>query len=621
MEPVYTVLSIGAVFLEAITFDQIQRANKSEKNKESSNKISFRSGLKIQRRRITLIKLKENPFFLSDEQIEYVNKTLNSMSPEEKLGQLFCLISYSDNEEELEKVLSIKPGGLMCRPMSMEDTVRTVKKLQGSTDIPMLIAANLEKGGNGICEEGTFLGTQMEVAATGELRMAKKLGTVCGREGSVVGCNWSFSPIIDIDYNYRNPITNLRTFGSDPERVKNMGVEYVRAVQKHGVAASIKHFPGDGMDERDQHLVTSINSMTCDEWDKTYGEAYKACIEEGTMTAMIGHIMHPAYSKKLDPSLKDEDILPASLSKEIVTGLLREKLGFNGLIVTDATTMAGMTIPMTRSKAVPMSIAIGCDMFLFARNLDEDYAYMKRGIETGIITQERLNDAVTRILALKAALKLPEKHKDGSIIPRIEEARKIVGCKEHKGWAKECADKAITLVKEEKGVLPINPDKYKKVLFYDIESTQGFAYSVRVGATEKFKNMLADEGFRVDQFNSEKAMEGIVKPYSDIEDNYDLIIYMANLGTKSNQTIVRIEWALPMGANVPIYMSTVPTIFISIENPYHLVDVPRIRTFINTYASTDTALEALMDKLMGRSEFKGKSPVDAFCGRWDTRLS
>lgn len=317
----------------------------------------------------------------------------------------------------------------------------------------------LEKGGNGIAEEGTFLGTEMAVAATDDYDMARKLGTICGREGSAVGCNWSFSPIIDIDYNYRNPITNTRTFGSNPERVKNMGVQYVRAVQKHGVAASIKHFPGDGMDERDQHLVTSINSMSCDEWDATYGAVYKACIEEGALTVMIGHIIHPAYSKKLDPSLKDEEILPASLSKELLSGLLRTKLGFNGLIVTDATTMAGMTIPMPRSKAVPQTIAAGCDMFLFARNLDEDYAYMKKGVEDGVISQERLNDAVTRILALKASLKLPEKQKDGSIIPNLEEAKKVVGCDEHKTWAKECADKAITLVKNEIGVLPITPDR------------------------------------------------------------------------------------------------------------------------------------------------------------------
>ena len=102
--------------------------------------------------------------------------------------------------------------------------------------------------------------------------------------------------------------------------------------------------------------------------------------------------------------------------------------------------------------------------------------------------------------------------------------------------------------------------------------------------------------------------------------NYDLIIYSANLATKSNQTVVRIEWCEPMGANVPIYMTSVPTIFISLENPYHLLDAPRVKTYINTYGSSDVVLDALVDKLLGKSPFKGQSPVDAFCGKWDTRL-
>lgn len=568
-----------------------------------------------------MINLKDKPFYLSDEDIKWVEKTLEGMTEDEKIGQLFCLIGYSSEEGFLKNMaLSFQPGGLMCRPMAAAEVVGTVKTLQENSRIPMLIAANLEKGGNGIAEEGTFLGTPMEVAATDDDEMAYKLGTVCGREGSAVGCNWSFAPIIDIDYNFRNPITNTRTLGSDPDRVRRMGAQYVRAVQEYGVAASIKHFPGDGMDERDQHLVTSINTMSCEDWDKTYGAAYKECIDAGAMTVMIGHIMQPAYSKKLNPELKDKDILPASLSYELTTKLLKEQLGFNGLVVTDATTMAGMVIPMPREQAVPQAIAAGCDMFLFTRNLEEDYGYMKKGIEDGIITEERLHEALTKILGLKAALKLHKKKEEGTLAPELEEAMKVLTSVEHKEWAKECADKAITLVKKEEGVLPISPKKYKKVLFYDIESQLGYAYSVRGGVAARVKELLEKEGFDIDQFDVNKGMEGMMTPYSAVTDKYDLIVYLANMATKSNQTVVRIEWAQPMGANVPVYMTSVPTIFISVENPYHLLDVPRVQTYINTYASTDIVLEALVDKLMGRSAFKGKNPVDPFCGMWDTKL-
>ncbi len=567
-----------------------------------------------------MINLKEKPYYLKDEEINWVQATLKSMSEEEKLGQLFCLITYSDQQDLRQLANKYKPGGLMCRPMPAEQVVNAVKILQENSRIPMLISANLEKGGTGIAEEGTFMGSQMQVAATDEDEMAYKLGTVCGAEGSAVGANWAFAPIIDIDYNFRNPITNTRTLGSDPDRVRRMGVQYVKGVQEQGVAASIKHFPGDGMDERDQHLVASINSMSCEEWDNTYGAAYKACIEAGALTVMAGHILQPSYTRKYNPEIKDSDILPASLSQELITKLLKEQLGFQGLVVTDASTMAGMTIPMSREKAVPQAIAAGCDMFLFTKNLEEDYEYMRKGIETGIITKERLEDALTRILGVKAALKLPRKQAQGELSPPYDTALRNIGTKQHKAWARECADKAITIVKEEPGLLPVTPSRYKKVLFYDIESQQGVAYSVRAGVAEKFKELLEKEGFDIDVFKPASGFEGLFNRYEDIPNKYDLIIYLANMATKSNQTTVRIEWAQPMGANVPVYMEVVPTIFISVENPYHLIDVPRVKTYINTYSSSDEVLEALVEKLSGRSEFKGKSPVDAFCGMWDTRL-
>ena len=560
--------------------------------------------------------MRQAPFNLDDEGIAWVESTLAGLDTKAKVGQLFCGIATNFAEEALDATLSIcTPGGVMYRPCSTEEAVSFSNLLRAKVAIPMLVAANLEKGASGIVREGTFLGSPLSIGATDEVSMAGKLGEVCGSEGAAVGANWAFAPIIDIDYNFRNPITNIRTFGSDPERVKDMGVAYVEAVQSHGVAASIKHFPGDGRDERDQHLVTSINDMSVEDWDATYGAAYQASIDAGAMTVMVGHIMQPAYSKALRPDLADADMMPATLAPELMGDLLRGKLGFNGLIVTDATTMAGFTIPMPRSKAVPTSIAAGADVFLFTRNLEEDFGFMLAGVEDGTITPARLDSAVARILGLKAALKLNERP-----APTLESAQAIVGSAEHQAWSKECADKAITLVKEEAGVLPLTPAKYKKVLFVPIEAGEGVGYGVRQGACEVIRQKLVDEGFEVDTFKAKNFFEGEVDKTSDFIGVYDAIVYVANLSTKSNQTTVRIEWAQPMGANCPHYLASIPTVFVSLENPYHLIDIPRVKTFINTYNSNDNVLDALGDKLFGRSEFKGKSPVDAFCGRWDTRL-
>jgi beta-N-acetylhexosaminidase len=330
--------------------------------------------------------------------------------------------------------------------------------------------------------------------------------------------------------------------------------------------------------------------------------------------------------------------------------------------------MAGFTLPMSRKKAVPYAVACGCDMFLFARNLEEDVRFMMDGVADGTITGQRLDEAVTRILALKAALGLhlhgksgirpglrgnlrglrgnlqdlrgnlrglcieqpaqtmPQahsevqaQHADGARL-NIESAKKAIGTELHRNWAIECADRSITLVKEQPGVLPITPEKYKRILFHAIESTGGTSLYTVKEACSLVAGMLEDEGFIVDIFKPSDGMEGKTPKTTDTIGAYDLILYVANLATKSNQTVVRIEWAQPMGANCGHYINDIPTVFVSLENPYHLLDFPRVKTFVNCYSSSDITIKALIEKMCGRSAFKGVSPVDPFCGKWDARL-
>ncbi len=560
------------------------------------------------------------PYSLNPKQTDWVFDTLGAMTAEQKIRQIFCTIAYTDNEEYLKQIAAGGFGGLMCRTMKDEELVRLAEVLQKNAAIPFLIAGNMEAGMDQCCETGTRVGCQMSVAATADTANAAALARVIGREADALGMNYAFAPVIDIDMNWRNPITNTRTYGSCPNRVAEMGAAYVTELQKHGIAASIKHFPGDGVDERDQHLVTSVNSLDADEWMETYGHAYQKCIDAGALTLMAGYIMQPAWSRRLNPSLKDEEILPGALSKELLTDLLRGQMHFNGTIITDSSAMAGLGCAMSREQALPTCINAGCDMILFAKNMEEDLGYIRKAVETGVISPQRLDEAVVRVLALKAALGLPEKRENGTLIPSLTKARAVVGCSEHLLAAKAVADSSVTLVKQEEGLFPITPERYPRILVYPKESGAtdlAFGVASRVGAVvERLKN----EGFSVDVFRPAEGFEGIEAPMSDVIDRYDLLIYVANLATKSNQTVVRLEWAQPMGADCPIYIHDVPTVFISLENPYHLADVPRIRTYINTYNSTDTVLDALVDKLAGRSEFKGESPVDAFCGMWDAHL-
>ena len=558
------------------------------------------------------------PFNLSGEQTEKIKNIYASMDLDDKIGQLFFVVGYRQDEEFLKDVASrLRVGGLMCRSMSAEQVTGTVSILQKNAKIPLLIAANLEAGANGIVTQGTKVASQMAAAATGDKKNAYELGRICVEEGAAVGANYAFAPVCDIDLNFRNPITNTRTYGADPAIVADFASEYAAACRERGICYSIKHFPGDGVDERDQHLVTSVNSLTVEEWDKTYGAIYKRLIDEGAPTVMVGHIAMPAYEKAICPGIKDEEILPASLSKNLLKGLLREKLGFNGLIITDATTMAGFNVAMSRDEAVPGAIAAGCDMFLFTKNMQEDFKFMRAGIERGAITSERLEEAVMRVLALKESMGLFDKDN----VPDLKTALDKIGTEENKRIARKIADESMTLVKCEKGVLPIDKNKVKKITVYGIEGgANALGYTRENGLLPKFCDLLRKEGFEVSVFETAGVYEGLQSSFESVKESADMMIYLCNLATKSNQTTVRIEWMNPMGINVPIYVKSIPTVFISLENPYHLLDVPRVRTYINTYGVNDFTLELLVEKLTGKSSFKGKSPVDPFCGKWDARL-
>jgi len=559
-----------------------------------------------------MVNLKDKPFYLSDENIRWVKETIESMTLNEKIGQLFCPIGIFDGKEYLEHLTKdLHIGGLLFREDEGAKIQAAHRVLQQSSKVPLFLAANVETGGNGIATDGTGYGEQMNVAAADDESCAYMLGKIAAiegsavglnlAEGSAVGLNLAFGPIVDIDMNYRNPITNVRTFGSNADKVMSMGINVHRGLKENGLASCAKHFPGDGVDDRDQHLLTSVNNLTQKDWDNSFGMVYKAMIDEGVLSIMAGHIMLPAYQKEL---------LPATLSKELLQGLLRDKLGFNGMIITDATPMVGFCCAMPRSMAVPYSIEAGCDMFLFNKDIEEDFAYMKNGIESGVLSKQRLNDALTRILGMKAAIGLHTKQKENNLVP-CEGALSMLGRSEHIQAAKDCIDRSITLVKDIDSLLPLKPGKYKRIL---LEVVGGFESDKRVA--ENFKNILLNEGFEVTVYEPEDftTLETSVERFKD---KYDLVLYAGNIENISNKTVSRISWhtMFGQGNNIPWFAAEIPIVFVGVGNPYLMQDVPMIGTFINAYYNSNLVIEAVVDKLLGKSEFKGKSPIDPFCGR------
>lgn len=574
-----------------------------------------------------MIDLRSKPFYLSDEDIAWVEETKAGLSLDEKIGQLFVDMLWGDTDEEIKRRIDTYGiSGFRYNNLPAEDLYHQNEVIQRCSRVPALIAANVESGGNGAVTGGTRLGDPVAIGASGSAENAYYMGYYGCKEAASVGCNWTFAPVVDINKNWRNCVVSNRCFGSDADMVLEMGKEYMRGAGDAGLACCMKHFPGDGLDERDQHIVTTINTMTCEEWDETFGKVYKGMIDAGVQSVMVGHIALPSYSRKLCPGIRDEDIMPATISKELLTGLLRGQLGFNGLIITDATHMVGLTSKMKRSEFVPYVIEAGCDMVLYYRDKDEDVENFKAGLESGLLSRERFDEALTRVLAMKAMLKLHRKQKEGTLMPPKEELS-VIGCPEHRKKANEIIDNAITLVKNTRNQLPLTPETHKRIMLYSIDSTPAVMRSMMGGgqdtAESMMKEYLEEAGFSVTVFtpegkNGKQLLAGT--PVKAFVSQFDAVILMANVSGFSQSNERRLHWSMPMGPDIPWYVTELPTVFVSVNNPFHLIDVPMVPTYINAYSPDRDVIRQVVDKITGKSEFKGRSTVDAFCGAWDTRL-
>ena len=574
-----------------------------------------------------MIDLKAKPFYLTDEDIAWVKNTLASLTEEEKLGQLFYDLDEGGPDEEYikKRVEKTHIGGLRYMNQSVEDTQRLIQMYQKYSKVPLLITANVEAGGNGSCRGGTRVGDPIKLAATGNPEYAYQQGLVGGIEARAVGCRCTFSPVVDMPMNWRNSAIACRAFSDQAQTVIDYAVPNMKGLQTAGLATTVKHFPGDGVDERDQHYSNTVNSLSKEEWDATFGKVYKAMIDNGTEVVMAGHIMQPAYQKYFNPKMTEQDLLPGSLCKELLTDLLRGQLGFNGMIVTDASHMVGMTCHMPRKDMLVQALNAGVDMILYFNDAEEDFGYLREALEKGTLTWTRIDEALIRVLALKAHLGL---HKDRGIDGDLS----VIGCEAHKKIAAEISEKGITLAKQTgSNIFPITPEKYPRIMLMPV-NTPASEFSKLTGSTcksvsiaETLRDKLTRRGFRAELFVSPLTyVEKLRSPYDykspieEFKDKYDLVITIADVAPMG--VTQRLSWDTPKGGfEIPWYVHDLPVVFISVNSPFHLADVPQIKNLINCYDAQPDTLDALIRKLVGESEFVGRSPVDVFCGKIDTR--
>ena len=591
-----------------------------------------------------MVNLKAKPYNLSAADIAWVESTIAGMTAEEKVGQLFWQLTAGTSEEYLKELMEkYHLGGCRYNAMPGKMVLAQNRTLQKYAKVPVFIACNPEQGGNGVCPDGTFVSSQVKLGATGKTEYAQAMGRVSGAQIKATGCNMAFAPVVDITYNWECEEVLARAYGNDPALVAAMGKAFMEGLHEtDGVYCCAKHFPGNGQDYRDAHVSNNVNHFAHDEWMATYGHVYKTLIDHGLDAIMGGHILMPEYMQELDPATTADTIMPATLNKAIMTDLLRGELGFNGMVVTDASHMVGMTNRMQRKDMLPAAINAGCDMFLFFNDPEEDYGFMLEAYKNGVISEERMVEALTRILGLKAAKGLHKKSPE-ELCGTDEALDAALQEPEFKAIAPAISRDCLTLVKyKDEGVLPLDPNKTKRVMIVHIKGApnplmalaamaMGNAANQKTPA-EKLRDRLIEKGFDAHIYVSplDKIQQMIAageKPslnlyfagknaIADFTAENDLVISLLDVANGHP------AFGLSKGGGeIPWYVHELPVIGISVNKPTMLADVPMLRTYINAYDSNDDTMDALVDALVtGPEAFKGTDPIDSYCGMFDTHM-
>ena len=543
------------------------------------------------------------PFNLDADGRGWVRSTLAGLDRAAKVRQLFVHLCFGTGPEVVERMTALAPAGLtkFFGPDAQAE-LDTLDALRGAAAIPYLVSADLE-GSRMSPSFGTEVPNPLALAAVDDVQASGAIARIMATEARAAGVNWSFTPVIDINALFRSPIVATRGLGSDPARIRAHALAHIAGLQANGVAATVKHWPGEGHDDRDQHLVTTVNPLSIDDWNATHGALYRAAIEAGVMSVMSAHIAFPAYVLARDPDAGVEAYRPASTSHLLNQTLLREELGFNGLIVSDATPMAGLGAWAHRDIALPEVVTSGCDIILFSDEPEADIARIEAALDDGRLTTARLDEAMVRVLGLKAWLGL---HRDG----KAPANRGLLARPEDAATAQAITARAPTLVKDVQGILPLSPERHRRVLVY---STGIVTPLHGTGQEMIFADLMRAEGFEVTFYSPEARQD---------QRDFDLVLYLMGEETLLTRGRIFLDWNRLTGGMfgaMARHWHEVPTALVSFGYPYYLYDAPRMPCVINAYATMDSMQKATLDCLLGRAPFCGQNPVDPFCGLPDAR--
>ncbi len=539
-------------------------------------------------------------------QSQWVRQTLGQMSLDEKLGQLLVLPFFGDSSPNesadfaasVRAVEELHAGGFMLHtrttPRGLQlgrahPAAETANALQAKAKVPLLFAADFERGTAMRLTNGTSFPHAMAVAAAHAPKDSETIGRITAIESRAAGIHWVFAPDADVNSNPANPIINIRSYGEDAKSVARFVSAFVRGVEENHALATAKHFPGHGDSNEDSHLGLPRISADRKRLERVDLIPFRAAISEGASAIMTGHLSVPA--------LDSDEELPATLSRAILTGVLRKQLGFRGLVVTDALDMAGAGPKLSPGEIAVRSILAGADVLLLPPSPEEALSALKNAVAAGRLTEKRIAGSVVRILRAKAKLDLHRKRDVDvrAIDPIFRSAESLEA-------AQDIADRGITLLRDNGNVAPLDASRPMRVLLLSVagdpDPNPGETFEKEIRWRVDSVNVN-----RVDTKFSQQMLATFPSPES-----YDIAIAAIYVRVADRKGSVGLPEELSNLVDRLIAQGK-PTVVVCFGSPYLIERFSKAKTWLAAFSTADVAQRAAARALFGQIGVGGKIPV------------
>lgn len=525
-----------------------------------------------------------------------IDSLLASLTVRQKVAQLvvpWLLGNYTALDDSVflvaqRWVRELEVGGIIISVGSPHDVAVKLNRLQQGSRLPLLVSADLEYGSGMRLTGGTSFPPIMAVGATGEPLDAYTIGRAAALEGRAAGIHLDFAPVADVNNNPANPIINTRAFGEDPVAVGRLVTAFVRGLREHGMLSTLKHFPGHGDTEIDSHIGLPVIRADYARLDSVELVPFRAGIAAGADVVMSAHIAFPGLTGSDDP---------ATLSPDVLTGLLRDSLGFRGMVVTDALVMGAIVAKYGAGEAAVRAFLAGSDLLLMPADPDSAIASMLAAVENGRVTIERLDRSVRRMLDAKATLGLFARR----TVP-VDSVMNRIGTREFQSLAQDMAVRALTLVRDSSGTfraLRGGPRRLALIAYGDeLSTTVGgqIVEGLRAGGDTV-------EPFRLWPMSGPQSYDSARAVIA----RAPAVVFAANVRPVSWKGFI----ALPdsLARLIAVTDSTKPTLLVSLGSPYLLNQVPNVGSYLLAWSGARVAERAVAQALLGRVPVTGRLPI------------